>query len=609
MNFYAALALIAFASYLILGVLVLLLDAKRPLNKVFFYYSLAAAIYSFTEFGYLQAESFETASFWLKARSLWPFTFACALHFHLELTGFLRGLNKNIILAGVYLPAMGFFCLDLFTDKITGLPILRHGIWSYQPPEDSLLPIISGMYALIYMLLMIGLITRYWISSRANGGKIRQQSGYVLGADLLVFAIVIINTFLQSSPDFDYINVDSALLLLSNVLIAFSIWRFSLLEITNTLVADEVISNMSEFLFLVNQEGIINVANFQARELSGFGKTEIEGKPIEHLILGALSPNHLQWSPYTQVHPRQMKGKLKTHDKNKLAVQYTIMPIPLKGSQELGYAYMGTAQLDENLSPALSYVIESGIPENTQEDQILKVINHDLSESARVTHLFAQLLNLEESVQGLVQLKPYIPVESHGLEIIDQLSKQQQYIQFIQNEARISRQKILALADYGAATKSTNFKKVQLSEAAHRAFANYTNGVKQTHINFSVSTLPEIEAIPEQIIRLFQELISNSARFVQPNVSPWIQVHMIKLDDQSCVIEFCDNGIGIPSEYSQKVFEIFQRLHPIGQYGGVGMGLSLCKKIMDFHHGSIEIKTNSQQGCNILISFPLRQNQ
>ncbi len=130
MNFYAALALIAFASYLILGVLVLLHEAKRPLNRVFFYYSLAAAIYSFTEFGYLQAESFETASFWLKARSLWPFTFASALHFHLELTGALKLRYRSKILAVVYLPAFIFSSLDFFTDQITGTANLRNGIWS-----------------------------------------------------------------------------------------------------------------------------------------------------------------------------------------------------------------------------------------------------------------------------------------------------------------------------------------------------------------------------------------------------------------------------------------------------------------------------------------------
>ena len=105
------------------------------------------------------------------------------------------------------------------------------------------------------------------------------------------------------------------------------------------------------------------------------------------------------------------------------------------------------------------------------------------------------------------------------------------------------------------------------------------------------------------LYRLFKNLIVNAIKFVSSDTSPVIKIKSFKNGNRVCfTIE--DNGIGIPEEYRETVFEIFKRLHARNEYEGSGIGLSVCKKIIELHNGSISIDSNPDGGTSVSFDLP-----
>ena len=128
--------------------------------------------------------------------------------------------------------------------------------------------------------------------------------------------------------------------------------------------------------------------------------------------------------------------------------------------------------------------------------------------------------------------------------------------------------------------------------------------------------LPEANIIPSQFRQLFQNLISNSLKFVRTGIEPEVSIthSMLSKNDtlhfhlpeatQFHKLEFADNGIGFENEYAGKIFAIFQRLHGRSEYEGSGIGLSICKKIIEHHGGLIYAKGIPNQGSTFTIILP-----
>jgi signal transduction histidine kinase len=120
-------------------------------------------------------------------------------------------------------------------------------------------------------------------------------------------------------------------------------------------------------------------------------------------------------------------------------------------------------------------------------------------------------------------------------------------------------------------------------------------------------SFPIIEADENQLNQLFSNLISNAIKY-QPsdNIPEIIISHSLKDDNIEITIQ--DNGIGIDLQYKELIFQPFQRLHGKGEYEGSGIGLAICKKIVDRHKGTIDIESETGKGSKFIIQLPLKQN-
>jgi PAS domain S-box-containing protein len=130
--------------------------------------------------------------------------------------------------------------------------------------------------------------------------------------------------------------------------------------------------------------------------------------------------------------------------------------------------------------------------------------------------------------------------------------------------------------------------------------------------------LPSINVIPFQVLQLFNNLLNNALKFSKPDETPRILVNCEIVDGHNfhqtypppakeyCHISFSDNGIGFEPEYSKKIFEVFQRLHGRNEYGGTGIGLAICKKIVENHNGLISAESQLGQGATFHIYLPFQ---
>ena len=111
-----------------------------------------------------------------------------------------------------------------------------------------------------------------------------------------------------------------------------------------------------------------------------------------------------------------------------------------------------------------------------------------------------------------------------------------------------------------------------------------------------------------QMRQLFQNLIGNALKFHKPGEKPMVQVRSVPNTDSGCQIIVEDNGIGFEEQYLEKIFAPFQRLHgKSSQYEGTGMGLAMCKKIVDRHGGSITAKSMLGHGTTFTVTLPAKQ--
>jgi light-regulated signal transduction histidine kinase (bacteriophytochrome) len=158
------------------------------------------------------------------------------------------------------------------------------------------------------------------------------------------------------------------------------------------------------------------------------------------------------------------------------------------------------------------------------------------------------------------------------------------------------------------------FEPVDLARITKEVLSDMEVRIQEMNAVIEVKTLPVVDANPIQIRQLIQNLVSNGLKYQPPGNKPTIVISANirpsgKLDAPGdvCELSFKDNGIGIEEKYFSKLFQVFQRLHTRNEYEGTGVGLAICKKIIDCHKGSCVIKSELGKGADFIVTLPVRQ--
>jgi signal transduction histidine kinase len=167
-------------------------------------------------------------------------------------------------------------------------------------------------------------------------------------------------------------------------------------------------------------------------------------------------------------------------------------------------------------------------------------------------------------------------------------------------------------------SKHTNdvygFEKTDLNEVLRDVLSDIEHDIVKKEAKIHADTLPVIWAVPTQVRQLFQNLISNSLKFTKEGFVPEVYIKSEKIGGNgsdtsnrellSNIFYNIDNGIGFDPKYAEDIFVVFKRLHSYHEFEGTGIGLSICKKIMDKHGGFIKAQSVPNEGSTFIVTFP-----
>jgi light-regulated signal transduction histidine kinase (bacteriophytochrome) len=158
------------------------------------------------------------------------------------------------------------------------------------------------------------------------------------------------------------------------------------------------------------------------------------------------------------------------------------------------------------------------------------------------------------------------------------------------------------LHEYTRADADVAFTPVDMRQVVENTLANLKHTIQERGVRITHGELPIIKGNATLLTQLLQNLIGNSIKYCEA-VSPTVHV-TATLEGDAWLFAVKDNGIGIPEEYYQRVFEPFKRLHGLGKYDGTGLGLATCKKIVERHRGLIWCESGEDQGTTFFFTLP-----
>lgn len=246
---------------------------------------------------------------------------------------------------------------------------------------------------------------------------------------------------------------------------------------------------------------------------------------------------------------------------------------------------------------ALEEKNRSLIAMNDDLESFNQIVSHDLQEPLRKIQMFISR------------------IEDSDFEIISEKGKD--YFIKIKNSANRMQNLMMDLVDYSKTIKSDRvFAKTNLNELLTNVIQELALNIEEKNAVIEIGNLPKINAIPFQIHQLFVNLISNSLKYSKETAPPHIKIKSLKIkngekfndielsDKKYYKITVSDNGIGFKQEFSEKIFMLFKRLETDIDYSGTGIGLAICKKIIENHNGFIKAESKPDKGSVFFIYLP-----
>ncbi|MBB1408382.1 MULTISPECIES: ATP-binding protein [Pseudoalteromonas] len=303
-------------------------------------------------------------------------------------------------------------------------------------------------------------------------------------------------------------------------------------------------------------------------------------------------------------------GQIKKEAKLTFAITAVTSALLILGMFMLTRINLHTAAKYQQELEYQNETLASKVTERTQE---LTLYSDELSRSNRELEEFAFVAShdLQEPLRK-------IQAFSDRLETMfkDELGeKGVDYIARMKNAAQRMSNLINDLLEFSrVTTRGKDFADTDLKQVLDDVLSDLEIAIKESNAQVNVGEMPVIQADLSQMQQLFLNLISNAVKFRRPDVAPIITIeyqhHTEFNDDYNTELEWQiitvkDNGIGFAPEYTDKIFVPFQRLHGRSQYKGTGIGLSVCRRIVERHGGTIAAQSETGEGATFIIKLPV----
>lgn len=344
-------------------------------------------------------------------------------------------------------------------------------------------------------------------------------------------------------------------------------------------------------IIMVGKEGKITLVNKQAESLFEYPREELIGMTIENLIPKRFREKHPEHRKgfFANPTPRAMGAGRDlyglTKNGKEVPIEIGLNPIVTESGQFVLASIVNITER-KRIEEALKTTIEKLAISNSELESFTVIASHDLQEPLRKITAFGD--RLEE-----------LCANSIGEKGID-------YLQRMKSAAKRMRQLIDDLLLLSRVTTKANpYEKVDLNEVVKEVIADLESRIEESNGDINIKILPTINADRVQMHQLFQNLISNALKYKKEYSQAVVNIDSKHLENNSVEITVSDNGIGFEEQYSDLIFKPFQRLHTRTEYEGSGIGLAICKKIVNRHKGTITAKSALNKGTDFTIILPL----
>ena len=346
---------------------------------------------------------------------------------------------------------------------------------------------------------------------------------------------------------------------------------------------------MPDAIVISNEQGRILLVNSQVEKLFGFSREKLVSQPVEILIPERFRAQHV-------IHRREYCANPRTRP---MGVEIELRGLRQDGTEFSAEISLSALQSREGLliCSAIRDITkrkryEAMLKEaavqahsNSELEQIASAASHDLQEPLRTVVGATQLLARDYRDK-------LDPDAAQWLDFASGAAKRMQLLL----------DALLAYARVGG--QDTLFESVNCQIVYRAAVANLKKVIEESGAQLTNEPLPAVMGDSAQLIQLFQNLLTNAIRFTRQGHPPLIHVSAQRQRDE-WQIAVRDQGIGIDPKYFGKLFVPFRRLHPRDQYPGTGIGLAICKKIVQRHGGRIWVESTLGEGSTFSFTIPV----
>lgn len=348
-----------------------------------------------------------------------------------------------------------------------------------------------------------------------------------------------------------------------------------------------IINTAAEGYWELNSEGHTVMVNEALQEMLGYSYDEMLG----------CSPSEFARGKSVDIFREQINDR---HSSLKRAYNVTLQA---KDGREIHARFHATSIFDERKRLTGSFAFITDITELLEIRQSAAAYALKLERSNKELRDFAHIAShdLQEPLRTIVSFGDRLLLK-HA----DNLDERgRDYLERMQGAAIRMRQLIEDLLNYSRITSRERVPvPVDLNEVLQEVISDLGERLREQKGRVEVESLPTIKADRGQMHRLFLNLIGNALKFQAPDSTPLVRVSVGESDRQQVEIMVQDNGIGFDEKYLDRIFRPFQRLHARGEYQGTGMGLAICKKIVENHQGELNAYSRPGEGTTFSIRLP-----
>jgi PAS domain S-box-containing protein len=334
-------------------------------------------------------------------------------------------------------------------------------------------------------------------------------------------------------------------------------------------------------MVVVNQGGEIVLLNLQAEKQFGYRRHELLRQKVTNIIPEGFAERLIAdgLRSAEDALAQQIGTGIELTGRRKDGTEFPIeiMLSPLESAEGIQVtAAIRDITTRKKAEAQLLQKMEELNRSNEELGQFAYIASHDLQEPLRMVASYTQLLSRRYKGKLDSDADDFIAFA------VDGASRMQRLIKDL-------------LAYSRAGTKGTDLLRTSSEGALQQALVNLRGAIEESGALVTHDRLPSVQADEMQLIQLFQNLVGNAIKYQRPGV-PRVHVSAAKGGEKRWIFLVQDNGLGIDSQYFEKIFGVFQRLHKREEFAGTGIGLAICKKIVERHGGSISVQSQLGQG-------------